>query len=369
MILNNHLKINVSKSKEKLWRLVFWGLLIVQNILLYYDDGVPWYATIIENSSFVLIAVFPYYYTGRKLVPKYLKRGKYFIFYLKIFVLVSLASIIYLWIFFFYYLIYYRSILDTYFQNTPIKDSLIHFSIIFWTYMIPVAISVFVQLYTDRTKSGFKLETIKHEKYLVELNYLKNQINPHFLFNILNTIYFLISKDNNKARDLLEVSSEMLRYRLYQSQEKLIPLTLELDYVESYIKIVKNFKKIDCELKTNIDGNIDEVYIPPLILANCVEYVIEYLPVNSKCLYLNISSKPQYIAFEFKNFTDIFPNDLDTYTTTSQEVVDMKEKLELLFPSRHLFESFRDKNQIYTKITLYHENKTLLYEADKLSYS
>ncbi len=76
-------------------------------------------------------------------------------------------------------------------------------------------------------------ETAK-EKAEAELNFLKSQINPHFVFNSLNSVYFLINKDNAHAREALHKFSEMLRYQLYEMNGEKIPIEKEIHYLKDY---------------------------------------------------------------------------------------------------------------------------------------
>ena len=76
----------------------------------------------------------------------------------------------------------------------------------------------------DYTLMQRRFAEVAKEKAETELNFLKSQINPHFLFNSLNAVYFLISKDNIAARQALHKFSEMLRYQLYELNDSKIPL-------------------------------------------------------------------------------------------------------------------------------------------------
>ena len=83
---------------------------------------------------------------------------------------------------------------------------------------------------------GVLVEMAK-EKAEAELNFLKQQINPHFLFNSLNSVYFLIDKKNDDARNALHRFSEMLRYQLYECNGEKIPVEKEISYLNDYVNI------------------------------------------------------------------------------------------------------------------------------------
>ena len=87
------------------------------------------------------------------------------------------------------------------------------------------------------------LQKIQVEKLETELRYLKAQMNPHFLFNSINTIYFQIDKNNVEARESLQKFSELLRYQLYECNEEAIAIEKEIEYLKSYIDLQRLRKK------------------------------------------------------------------------------------------------------------------------------
>ena len=93
------------------------------------------------------------------------------------------------------------------------------------------------RLVFDYIKMQQRLAEVAKEKAETELNFLKSQINPHFLFNSLNSVYFLINKDNADARGALHKFSEMLRYQLYEVNGDKIPIEKEIIYLEDYISL------------------------------------------------------------------------------------------------------------------------------------
>ena len=81
------------------------------------------------------------------------------------------------------------------------------------------------------------IRKIELEKLNTELEYLKAQINPHFLFNSLNTVFFQIDKQNTAARETLSKFSDMLRYQLYECNGKEIAIEKEIQYLKNYVEL------------------------------------------------------------------------------------------------------------------------------------
>ena len=96
-----------------------------------------------------------------------------------------------------------------------------------------------IRLAFDRVENSKRVTVLENEKLQLELDNLKNQINPHFLFNALNTIYYKIEKGNGVARELTEQFSSLLRYQLYECNEPEVLLEKELNLVKNYINLQK----------------------------------------------------------------------------------------------------------------------------------
>ena len=110
-----------------------------------------------------------------------------------------------------------------------------NFKVRFYDNVIPHFLLVITgasfKLLIDYAKSQRRLGEMAKEKAEAELNFLKSQINPHFLFNSLNSVYFLIDKDNPDARGALHKFSDMLRYQLYECNGDKIPIGKEIGYL------------------------------------------------------------------------------------------------------------------------------------------
>ena len=124
--------------------------------------------------------------------------------------------------------------------------------------------------------------TLKHEKSLVkdkleaELKFLKNQINPHFLFNTLNNIYALARKKSDKTPEVVVRLSKLLRFMLYESAKEAIPIEEEIRILEDYVQLeeIRHTKKLDILFEKEID-NYDQL-IAPLILLPFIENAFKH---------------------------------------------------------------------------------------------
>ncbi len=115
------------------------------------------------------------------------------------------------------------------------------------------------------------------EKLSTELGYLKAQINPHFVFNSINTIYFQIDKHNALARDSLSAFSDMLRYQLYECNGQEIVIEKELHYLRNYVELQRMRKDENYNIAFVEEGEIKGFTISPLLLIPFVENAFKHV--------------------------------------------------------------------------------------------
>ncbi|MBL4623573.1 MAG: histidine kinase [Flavobacteriales bacterium] len=130
------------------------------------------------------------------------------------------------------------------------------------------------QLMEERTRQ----QAILAEKWKVELNYLKSQVNPHFLFNNLNNIYAITKRNNDtEASEAIARLSSLTRFMLYDSSSKYIPIAKEIKYIQDYIEM-QQLRFADEEVIINLkqEGDMEHTNISPLLLIPFVENAFKY---------------------------------------------------------------------------------------------
>lgn len=144
-------------------------------------------------------------------------------------------------------------------------------------------------------------EQLKTENLLVQLTSLKNQLNPHFLFNSLNTLSWLINEDKDKSQRYLQKLSQVLRYSLNMQEQSLVPLKEELALLENYIFLLQIRFGDNLKVVRNI-GNI-QFKIPPLSLQLLIENAIKHNIIST--------ASPMSIEIELKDNKLIVRNTLN----------------------------------------------------------
>ena len=124
-----------------------------------------------------------------------------------------------------------------------------------------------------------QLEKIKNDQLQTELKFLKAQYHPHFLFNVLNTVYFQIDENNEAPRHTLEQLSDLLRYQLYNDGEK-VQVRVEVEYLKQYISLCKLRATKRLQLQVHFDEMEAQVEIYPLLFVPLVENAFKYVGGN-----------------------------------------------------------------------------------------
>lgn len=189
---------------------------------------------------------------------------------------------------------------------------------------------------------------IKKEKVEMELKYLKAQVNPHFLFNTLNNIYFLIDQNNAIARDSIHHLSEIMRYQIEEVKKGKISLFAEIQNISNFLNLHKIRKNKNFKLKVENDVKFDSE-ISPLLLIVLVENAIKFTG-NSTLDYVHIK-----VELDSKNeltFTCI--NSVDEYSkkklySSKIGLNNLKKRLILEYPNEHNLYIF-EKDNIYKTI-------------------
>ena len=202
-----------------------------------------------------------------------------------------------------------------------------------------VALVTSIKLTSDWIYERKKNESLKELQLQTELKYLKSQIQPHFFFNTLNNLYYLTIKKSEKAPDVVLKLSEIMQYVLYDVKEPKIGLLSEINYIQSYLELerLRRGDKITSEIQ--IEGNIDDINIPPLLLLPFIENCFKHGGKNNNKVALDIkfeNSKNEQLIFSATN-------NFNVNTTKEKKfgigIENVRRRLELLYHNRYSLET------------------------------
>ena len=130
---------------------------------------------------------------------------------------------------------------------------------------------------------------VENEKLTAELNFLKAQINPHFLFNTLNNLYYLAYSKSENTTEVIAKLSQMMRYMIYDSNHPKVLLSKEIEYMQSYISLERLRLNDQIPIKFDISGNTENIWITPLIFITFLENAFKHgVSNNNPNAWVNI---------------------------------------------------------------------------------
>ncbi|MCK0136097.1 histidine kinase [Arenibacter sp. S6351L] len=166
-----------------------------------------------------------------------------------------------------------------------------------------------------------------------EMKYLKAQIQPHFLFNTLNNLYALALKRSKKAAEGVLKLSEIMEYMLYDSSKKKISLLKEINYIQNYIELERIRKQDLVESNIEINGEIDDIVIPPLLFLPFVENCFKHGQLsNGKIIMeMKFTRHEKDLEFYLKNHIEQYAHEHDK---SGIGHVNINRRLELLYGNK-----------------------------------
>ncbi|MDH6356568.1 sensor histidine kinase [Parabacteroides sp. PF5-9] len=185
-----------------------------------------------------------------------------------------------------------------------------------------------------------------------ELKWLKSQLNPHFLFNTLNNIYSQVSIDAEQAKESIQQLSEMLRYMLYESSEKFVPLENELEFIRNYIELMRIRVSKRTTLEIDLPEAAPNTTIIPLLFISLVENAFKHGISASKPSYIQIAFRQTPDEISFCTVNSYFPKNEMDKGGSGIGLVNVRKRLELSYPGMYSFESGLIDEQYRSLLTI-----------------
>ncbi|GAB4041009.1 sensor histidine kinase [Spirosoma gilvum] len=239
-------------------------------------------------------------------------------------------------------------------HGSVFHDDVIQTSAGFWdTFVYGLCCTVIVSMLYITQQWSDQQEQIKNSQITqlqTELKYLRSQINPHFLFNGLNSVYGSIDRSNGEARDMLVQFSDLLRYNLYEADVDLIALEKEINYLQNYVALQKARSNDNMQVNANLTYQNGGVKIAPLIFMAFVENAFKYVSRDDTLrnqINIRLNEEAGRIDFDCEN----------SYEETESEIggiglSNAVRRLELLYKDRYQLAINKDQNLYQVHLTL-----------------
>lgn len=183
------------------------------------------------------------------------------------------------------------------------------------------------------------IEQLKTEKNTMELAFLRSQVDPHFLFNTLNSIYALALKEGSQdTADSIAKLGTLMRYNLHDSQADFIPLNQELEYIQQYIALQKLRLTPNNKLTLSIDTEREpKARIAPMLLIPVVENAFKYGTSSTGAAHINISIQQRGNSFSLQVENSIPQLIESPAESNGLGLKNLTKRLTLLYPGKHHF--------------------------------
>ncbi|HMU08500.1 MAG TPA: histidine kinase [Ferruginibacter sp.] len=275
------------------------------------------------------------------LIPRLLFRSKVFLFAICFFILISLIYFI-AWGVDYIYLRPFDGDIATNFQHVDL--SFMAYIQLCGIATILLGSVVGIAIFKKWINDVQRMNELQQTNLKAELEQLKSQVNPHFLFNTLNNLLVLTKTDPQKASVVLLGLSDLLRYQLYDSAKEKIVLSKDIAFIRNFLSLEK-IRKNDFTFSIHTEGNMDSQMLPPFLFIPFVENAVKHgaSTVGHSYLNLNFIIKDKQLHFHSEN----------SKPPVKQQMIgglglgNIKRRLELLYPGTHTLE-ITDRADTYT---------------------
>lgn len=314
-------------SKKIVYHSAFWlALLILLTLVEGVGNGLlfTFGNEIINLFFYAAIVYFNLFY----LIPNYLSRNK-FSSYLGLLIL-STIIITPLKIFTLYFKLHEHPNLQTELINNQLNFFVLTFFI--------AGSSTIGKIVSDWIRHMREKQELENETMQSELRFLKSQINPHFLFNTLNNLYALTLKKSDSAPDIVIKLSEMMRYMLYECNEKRVFLSNEVNYIQNYLDLEKLRQGKNIEINFVVEGNVGSQKIAPLMFTPFLENSFKHglsNHISKGFVNIHLKAGENSVHFHIENSkpetkpVQIHPR------SGGIGLVNLKRRLELVYPNKY----------------------------------
>lgn len=328
---------------SRLHHVFFWATLYV--IFIVIDDGKFGIGfRMVKEAVNIFFYIAIVYFNLIFLIPKYLKQRTFLIYTGLLLILALVLTPIKTLALYFIYSNYPET-------QLTILDNKVW---VFLTGFFAAGASTIFKMLNDWLKHERDRKELMAENFQTELRFLRSQINPHFLFNTLNNLYALTLKKSDKAPEIVVKLSEMMRYMLYECNEKRVPLSKEINYLSNYLDLERLRQGHQTNISYELNGEIEEQKIAPLIFIPFLENSFKHglkSQIGKSYVDLKIDLDDDTLHFQIENSK---PDSLPERNVKSGGIglVNVRRRLALIYPNAHKLDIQSNPNSYTVYLTL-----------------
>ena len=344
-----------SKKQRIITHILFW-LFIIAFEVSRYQMSFKGYSfdlflkNFIEETIYVVFVIVPAaYFTTYFLILKLYLNKRYTEF--TIYFILSVVFFVYLLRFYAHFFIN-PNFYPEYYNEYPEFFGFNFIKHVFYIYSA-VVMFLMVKLFRQFYQINQVKEQLKKQNTESELNLLRSQVNPHFLFNTLNNINSLVYKNPDLTYQSIIKLSDIMRYMLNESNIHTVAIENEIAYLQSYIGLQQ--LRLDNKefVQFNISGEFEGKYIAPMLFIAFVENAFKYADKNVKSpgIVIDLNINENKLIFEVQNFKKKFVSP-DLTNSNGIGISNVKRRLELIYPNRHELLIFNTEEKYHSKLKI-----------------
>lgn len=337
-MLNMARTVSLRQIQWIIWILVF--LIHVLSIMAFDPLNQALVYGSLNVSTYIMII----YGNALLLLPRFYEKKQMVLYVLLALLLICLVA------FFRYYSSFY--VYNQFFAEkpTPFRWSGIGSSLITCFLVYLTSILFYITLHFFQLKR--KQEQLQKKQAETELNLLKSQVQPHFLFNTLNNIYFVAQRESPATAALLEKLSWILRYFVDEAPKEKISLSAELNFISSYIELEKMRMRYPLAVNILEETDREAISVPPMLLIPLVENVFKHgIDKLRKDNFINLSVRVYHQQLEISVENLLLPEGGKS-DTTGTGLRNLRSRLSLLYGTGYTFQAGESGNRFVAQLRI-----------------
>lgn len=335
----------ITLKKEAGFHLIFWIIWLYFNVISVQQNGIELISFDLFARTWLFVFVVTFYFNYLLILPWIFNPFKW---------IKMVLGIVIIFLFFILFRYFVEQILTAFLfnsQNYPSSTGIIYYiydNVFFG--MKPIVISSVFWMIV------FILKTMDYNNYIIEqqknteIKFLKAQINPHFVFNTLNNIYSMVHFQSPNALPAIEKLSNIMRFTTYEAQRNHIPVSEEINYINSYIELEQLRHYEQSFVNWEIENSDDQRMIPPYLLSPLVENALKHGAYSENDpINITLVNHKDELKFEVKNTIGNQKKD----KLGGIGLDNLKNRLEILYPEKHQL-IIEEKEGVFTVKLLIH---------------
>lgn len=235
-------------------------------------------------------------------------------------------------------------------ENAPPRKMFLYIQTV--SYLLPVVCAIALRTLERWKRTEAERKEAANTKLQSELQHLRYQLQPHFFFNSLNTIYSLVDGSPEKAKTTIHSLGKLMRYLLYETKSERVPLSKEIEFLRKYIGLMQLRLSEKTKVSSNFPPNTDNLEIAPLLFISLIENAFKHgvsATVESE-IDMEMSLQEGNILLRISNKN--FPKNSADKSGSGIGLQNLEKRLQLLYPNKHTLKHWTDQGRYHVELEI-----------------